>query len=270
MSNILWQKTNYSARIEYIIDSTIREFDISKANISILRDANVLSEEEYQYLLFAPRMERQIYIGKLQGSNTDITNILKSGIANAKRIFMESNNIQDSEILYIRNDAIAIIGNRYISNLAITNRVSFRESARYSSFYKFNAIDMLYYYDPVTHAESFDVKGLGESATNIHKPYMIDFICELFYRAQMEGVQQAIPILQSFHYKYVRKELEIGYYREFNPQSNYKLDSRMAMYSSLYIDHAIEYHKKFLDISYNDSLLRHFARIYSSIYFNAK
>lgn len=270
MSSTLWQKTNYSARIEYIIDTLIREFDISKANISILRDANVLTEETYQYLLTAPRMERQVYIGKLQGSNTEVTNILKNGILNAKKIFMESNGIQDSEILYIRNDAIAIIGNRYIDNLAISNRVAFRESARYSSFYKFNTIDLLYYYNPVTNTEVLDVKGLGKAGTEVHKPYMLDFLCELFYRAQIEGIKQAIPILQSFYNRYINRDLEIGYYRELNPQSYFKLDSRMSMNSSLYMDHAFNGHKKLIDISYNDNLLRHFAKIYSSIYFNAK
>ena len=270
MSSTLWQKVNYSARVEYIIDSQIREFDISKANISILRDANVLSENEYQYFMSAPRMERQVYIGKLQGSNTEVTNILKAGIINAKKVFMESNGIQDSEILYIRNDAIAIIGNRYIGNLKVSDRISFRESARYSSFYNFNAIDMLYYYDPVTNSEFLDVKGLGKAGTEVHKPFMLDFLCELFYRAQMEGINQAIMILQSFHQKYISKELDIGYYRELNPQSYFKLKSEISMYSSLYMDHATEWHKRILDISYNDNLLRHFTRIYSSIYFNAK
>ena len=64
--------------------------------------------------------------------------------------------------------------------------------------------------------------------------------------------------------------LEIGYYRELNPQSYFKLDSRMSMNSSLYMDHAFNGHKKLIDISYNDNLLRHFAKIYSSIYFNVK
>ena len=43
--NHLWDKDRYSAKIEFIIDNFIREYDITKANISVLRDANVLSEE---------------------------------------------------------------------------------------------------------------------------------------------------------------------------------------------------------------------------------
>lgn len=268
MSSLLWQKPQYKSKIEYIIDNPIREFDISKANISILRDANVLSEEQYQYFLTCPRMERQIFIGKLQGSNPEVTTALKSGIANAKKVFMESNGIQDSDILYIRNDAIAIIGNKFIGQLDITNRVRFRESAVYSSFYRVNAVDMLYYYNPVSKVEKLDLKGLSDESVALHKEFMLDFLCELFYRAQMEGVKSAMEILQGLYKQYNARELPIGYYRELTSQSYYKLDSSMAMYSSLYIDNAIEYHKKMLDISYNESVLRHFSRIYSSIYFN--
>lgn len=267
MSSTLWQKANYAAKIQYVIDSTIREFDISKANISVLRDANVLTEDQYQYYLKAPRMERQIVIGKLQGSDSRITNILKDGITNAKKVFMQTNSIQDSEILYIRNDAIAIIGPRVINNLAITSRVSFRESARYSSFYRFNAIDMLYFYDPVTNTERLDLKGLGDEGVELHKKFMLDFLCELFYRAQIDGVQEAISLIQTFHKNYVDMQLPIEYYRELNSQSRYKLLPSVSMYSSIYMDYATDYHKRYLDISYNEALLRHFNRIFASIYF---
>lgn len=267
MSSTLWQKANYAAKIQYVIDSTIREFDISKANISVLRDANILTEDQYQYYLRAPRMERQIYIGKLQGFDSRITNILKDGITNAKKIFMQTNSIQDSEILYIRNDAIAVIGPRVINNFMVTDRVSFRESARYSSFYRFNAIDMLYFYDPVTNTERLDLKGLGDGGVELHKKFMLDFLCELFYRAQIEGVQEAISLIQTFHKNYIDMHMPIEYYRELNSQSKYKLLPSISMYSTVYIDYATDYHKQYLDISYNEALLRHFNRIFASIYF---
>lgn len=264
----LWEKSRYSSKIEFIIDNIIREYDISKANISILRDANVLTEDQYQYYLTAPRMERQVAIGKLQGSNTKVTEILKSGITNARRVFMESNGIQDDEILYIRNDAIAIIGSRGISNTQVSNRVKFRESARFNSFYRFNYIDMLYSYDVVTNSESLCIKGLGDSGVELHKDFMIDFLSELFYTVQTRGIEEAISILASVHKQYISMEMPIGYYREFNPQSGYRLKSYMSMASTLYLQDASEFHKKYIDISYNESMIRHFNRIFSSIYFN--
>lgn len=266
MSRTLWQKSHYAARIEYIVDNTIREFDISKANISVLRDANVLSEEQYQYYLNCSRMERQIAIGKLQGSNSRVSEILKTGITNAKKIFMETNSIDDSEILYIRNDAIAIIGQRVIRNLIISEHVVFRQSAAYTSFYKFNSIDFLYFYDPVTNTEVLDVKGLGEDGVRFHKEFMLEFLSELFYCAQMEGIRNAIQLLQMVHQNYLKRELSVGYYREMNPGSRFKLSSSLSMYSTVYMDNATEFYKQYLDISCNDSLLRHFMRIYATIY----
>lgn len=266
MSRTLWQKSHYAARIEYIVDSTIREFDISKANISVLRDANVLSEEQYQYYMNCPRMERQIAIGKLQGSNPKISEILKSGVLNAKKIFMESNSIDDSDILYIRNDAIAIIGQKLIRNFIISEHVTFRQSAIYTSFYRFNSIDFLYFYDPVTNTEVLDVKGLGEGGVQLHKEFMLEFLSELFYCAQMEGIQKAIQLLQNVHQNYLKGQLSIGYYREMNPGSRFKFNASMSMYSTVYMDYAPECYKRYLDISCNDSLLRYLMRVYASIY----
>ena len=264
----LWDKSRYSSRIEYILDNIIREFDISKANISVLRDANVLSEEQYQYYLNAPRMERQIAIGKLQGSNTAVSEILKSGITNARRVFLESNNVQDSEVLYIRNDAIAVIGSRWISQLQVSDHVAFRESAHYTAFYKFNTIDMLYLYDAIKNEEHLDLKGLGDEAISLHKDFMIDFLCELFYTAQTRGVEEALQILDNVHSQYINMQMPIGYYREFNSKAGFKLHDDMSMCRYLYLKYATEYDKRYIDIGFNESMLRHFNRIYLSIYFD--
>ena len=267
MSRTLWQKSTYISKTEYIIGMLIREFDISKANISVLRDANVLSEDQYQYYLHCDRMERQVAIGKLQGSNPEVVDILKSGITNAKRVFMESNNIDDSDILYIRNDAICIIGSKNISNLSVSNRVAFRESGRYSSFYRFGSISLLYLYDVITQTEDLEIKGLGEAGEKLHKDFMLDFLSELFYRAQVEGIPNAIQMLNQVRQSYISKSMPIEYYREFNPASNYRLDPSFSDNSTLYLRTALEYHKRFLDISYNDNILRRLNMIYASIYF---
>ena len=215
-------------------------------------------------------MERQIAIGKLQGSNPEVVEVLKAGILNAKRIFMEANNIDDSEILYIRNDAICIVGDRYISRLQITDRVAFRESARYTSFYRFGSVHLLYHYDIITQKEYMDVKGLGSddnSALSLHKPFMIDFLSELFYTAQVEGIQNAIKLLAIVHQDYISMNMDIGFYREFNSASNYKLKSEFSGNSAVYLREAINWHKQFIDISFNESLFRHLNKIFASIVF---
>ena len=267
---ILWQKANYRSDIQFLIDTNIYEYDISKANISVLRDANVLSEEEYQYYYQAPKNIREIAIGKLQGRNPEVTSILKNGITNARRIFQESNNIKDSEILAIRNDSMTIIG-RPAEYLNATDRVAFRMSGFYTSFYKINYQDYFYMYDVVNQTEDLAIKGLGDKGIELHKYYMLEFLLELFYSAQIEGVKTAIMLLQMFYNNYISRLLDINYYRELNPQSMFKLlfsdqHKRLSM-RDIYTDTLIDRDKRYVDIGYNESILRYLNSIYASIYF---
>ena len=85
MMNVLYERINYSSNLPFVFSRYIREYDIQKANISILFDKGIISQQDYEYLYNSDRMERQIYIGKLQRSNKKITKALQSGIINAKK-----------------------------------------------------------------------------------------------------------------------------------------------------------------------------------------
>ena len=80
MSKHLWERSFYNSNIPYLISVPIREYDISKANISVLRDANVINEEQYQYFYNAPKYIREVAIGKMQGSNPELSKIKNAGI----------------------------------------------------------------------------------------------------------------------------------------------------------------------------------------------
>lgn len=266
MSN-LWEKDNYKSPINFIIGNQIREYDMSKANISVLRDAEAISEEQYQYFLHCPKLEREITIGKMRGSNPKLTDILKEGIKQARRKFIDLNNIDDIDILAIRNDALTIIGRKPIKALDITERVSFRLDGLYSSFYHINNLDLLYMYDPIGNTENLDIKGMNDEAINLHKDYMLDLLSEIFFEAQTTNVTTSIETLQSVHSRYILREMPIGFYRELNSGSRFRLNSEFSMYSTLYLEHATEYDKRHIDISYNEKVLRILNQYYSSIYF---
>lgn len=267
--NNLWEKPNYKSNIQFLIDIPIREYDISKANINVLRDANILTEDQYQYFLQCPKLEREIAIGKMQGANPEVSLALKNGIANARRVFMEMNSINPSDVLAIRNDAITVIGDRYMKT-DITDRVKFRLSGDYRSFYRINRMHLFYNFDLITKTEVLDIKGLGDLGVAQHKHFMLEFLSELFYTAQIEGVEMAIKLLATVYEQYINKSLSVEYYRELNETSRYKLSSDMSKFSSWYLEHATEYHKKYLDISYNEQIFRELNRIYASIYFKMK
>ena len=106
---MLYEYKNYTADIQYLTNTFVREYDISKANINVLYSNKVIDKNTYEYLYSAERMTRQIFVGKLQQGNPEVTDILQNGIIEAKKQLFESNYIKDYEVLSIKNDAVFII-----------------------------------------------------------------------------------------------------------------------------------------------------------------
>lgn len=267
MSKKIWEYDLYKANVPFIIDGTIVEYDISKANISILMDAGCLSEELYARLYNSNKMERQISIGKLQGKNPNLSLALSEGLQNARKKFIEMNNFNTMNIIDIRKDSISIYGTQQATQFQISDHVSFRVAGNYTSLYRLGFIDIYYLYDVITGQEIIDPRGLGKSK-ELHKDYMLDFLSELFYVARAwDGPKKALELLKNFNEKYINRDLAIGFYREFNPQSMYKLN--YSDFSSMYADMLLDakHIKKDLDISFNANILRELVKYYSSVYF---
>ena len=100
---------------------------------------------------------------------------------------------------------------------------------------------------------------------------MLEFLCTLFYCAQIEFLQDAITLLSYFHDNYINRRLSIEYYRELTSESKYKLTQDMSMRWTYYLDQATEYDKfHTLDISYNEGILRKLNSMLASVYFSTK
>lgn len=255
----LWSKVNYASYMQCLIDTQIRVYDITKANISVLREAEVISQDEYVHLFNADKLEREVYIGKLQGSRPEVSKILADGIINAKRIFIESNNIDNNDILEINNDAVYLIGNKPVPIQQVTPFIYFKLAEQYTSFYKVRDIRYYYYANIVTRTEYLNPKGLGK-ARALHEAYMLDFLKVLFYTAQFQGTQEALRLLSSFYEQYTNKNLNIAYYRNLNPASRYNIKV-FDKYASYQTDIVTPQNLKLIDTSYNEKILREFNKL---------
>lgn len=260
---LLWDKFHYRANINCLTDTSIRSYDIRKANISILREANHISEEEYQWLYNADRMTRQVYIGKLLGRKPELSAALADGIKAAKKKFFEMNNLEDSEILEIDNDAIYVIGRRPIRFQQVSPYVFFKLEEEYTAYYRLKKISYFYSYNHITRTENLRAKGLGESGTALHEPFMLDFLKELFKTAQMSGYGKAIQLLAIFYKNYITRSLPIEYYRELNSQSMYTITIDGNSYST---DITMRNYINIVDISYNENILRELNKLLSILY----
>lgn len=262
---MLYDNINYTSNVSYLNNVFIYEYDISKANISVLYSKDAIDKNTYEYLYTANRDIRQTYIGKLERDNKEIVKILKAGIIEAKKMLFEANNIQDYEVLSIKNDAVFII-NRQLQNTKF-GLIEFKCKNRYTSFYKLNNLELFYYYDSFSKNEVLEVKGISDDKLKLHEEYMLQLLKDVLYTVQTVNVEMAMRMLRDFYLQYIKLELPIGFYRKFNADSTFHYKLKTISGSGYDTNIECTGNPQFLDISYNISVLMELQKILSSMYF---
>ena len=163
---MLWEKTNYTSSISYLTNVFITEYDIEKANINVLYTKGMIPKDIYEWLYSAEKMVREKYIGMLQRDNLEYTRILKEGIMEAKKLLFEANQINDNEVLSIRNDAVYVI-NRTLEHTRF-GLINFKKKETYTSFYQIKDKEFYYYYNRINKIEYIEVKGINNSVLKLH------------------------------------------------------------------------------------------------------
>ena len=232
----LYQKINYAAPTKAIVSTNIYEFDIAKANINILLYYGVIDVETYTRIYNLDRYNRQRTVGILL-KNKEYSKILSAGIIEFKRRFFEANNIQDSQVLLIKNDAIYLIDK--LPTVTKFDNVEFVCKNKYSSFYKLEHLELYYNLDLVQDIETLDIKGISDIVYASHKDYMIDFLKAVCYEVQVSGYHSALSMLSNFANQYLSCNLPIEFYRELNPRGVFRL-KKMGPFSDYHLQYIMD------------------------------
>lgn len=269
MSSNLFNQIHYESPRDHIISEFIREYDISKANISVLREAGVLTEEQYQYYYSCDKLTRVIDIGVMMKNDKSISSTIKNGIMNAKRRFFEENSIENDDILEIRNDAVFILNKRPVNTTF--GMVNFSLKNEYTSFYKIPKLKFFYFQDQRLGVERISVTGINDDILvnkvfSQHKEYFLDFLLAIFDTAQNCSINDVIDMITSFYNKYLNRELDPGYYREFNSDSMFKfVDMGITKIDSYKVEQISPSQLKYIDIENNRFILQELFKIFSKI-----
>lgn len=92
----------------FIVKGLIREYDMEKANISILRQKEIITDETFAKLQYVNKLERNKIIGKTQGALESVTKILFDAFKEYTEKLIKLNGIDESDILMIVKDAVWI------------------------------------------------------------------------------------------------------------------------------------------------------------------
>lgn len=254
---------NYTMNTPFIISGFIREYDIKQSNINIFYKYGVINEEQYEYYQKADRFTRQRDMGLMQ-RDPKISKILQEGVLEAKRMFFEANDICEEDILSIKNDAVFVINK--IPSVTKFDNIEFVNKNIYTSYYKLGALELYYFYDPINNVENIDVKGIDDKVLKLHEDYFLEFLKVVFSSVQTEGIKDTLDIIITFYKQYINKELDIGYYRNFDSESVYSIRTDISNYS-IYKAYFLEEHNKYdLDISCNLQYIIQLYKYYSSIH----
>lgn len=153
----------------------IFEYDIKKANISVLRSKGLITAELYDELYKADRMARQIKIGLLRkyDKTGKLTKELQSGIDESVDIFINKNNIKRENIIRRSNDALYIVDIPSIKYTKINEYIEFVNKGEYSTYMRIGKLEF-FYKESIAINEGPNFKVLGNRKQS-------DFIYEVIY-----------------------------------------------------------------------------------------
>ena len=266
MSNSdLYNQTNYSNGIDYF-SGYIIEYDLSKANINALLSRGIINQELYNNLYNADKRYREVYVGNMIKQNNNIYKEIQAGIKDAKRMFFETNHIQNEEILSIRNDAVFILSERPMEQSF--GNYYFAKKNVFTLFFKFYSNKEFYYrFDQNTQKDIIEIKGISDEKLNDHKDHFLKFMADIAYSVQRSTIEETLNRYNEFYNSYLYKVLDYHFYREFSQINKY----RVTVGNKSYLMYSCNQESvNLLDINYNLKILRDLGVIIDKMYFNQK
>jgi predicted transcriptional regulator len=212
----IWKRSLYTKNVHWIIHE-IFEYDIAKANISLLKAAGIISAAEFNMYSQMPKLQRQIAIGNLQ-RNPVFAKCLANGFERARMNLVTANNLEDDDILSIRKDAIYSLKKLDVIDFG---DVHFTLRNKFSIMIKAKGLDIYYFYNDMTDDMYIEVKGISDDKLHYHEA-MLSAIGTWLKMVLSGKTDDVLLDMIQFMHKYERYQLPTEFYREFNSYSMFR------------------------------------------------
>lgn len=230
-------------------NASIDEWDIRAANVSISREYNLLPAKILEKIENEHKYKRERSVGMLMLKDKDFAKALESKFDEVMQIFILQNQLEvDWDILSIRKDAAFVI-NRDIKYPFVGKNIEFRKKNHYLHHIYLkpkHGKDL----DIYVNNDIIDVKGINDDLLPLHEEGIIDLIkliCKCHYSKNPKA--EINELFSDLVCAYKKRELPYDYYREFNPNSKFKMDmfGNEVLVDGIDSDDMLE----LVDISYN-------------------
>lgn len=258
-NSLLYENMNYLSTYPFIINNYIREYDLSAANINALYTNGYFDKSTYDLFKSYDKKKREVEIGLLIKRDSRVYEIISSGIINAKKLLFESNNIQDNEVLTIKNDAVFIISKELVNT--VFGNYEFKCKNLYNTYLRILDLE-IYYRDSLNSDDIFfDIKGISDDKLYLHTA-MVSLISEVCYRVQRYDKSDNIRFIMNIYENFLHRRLPIEYYRNLDSFSKYTIINNIGIYS---LDNISNDMINIINIDRNLSILRELIWIISSM-----
>lgn len=234
---------NKAPVIPSVINSSITEWDMKSANVSVLEYYDLLPKNQIDAIRKLSSEKRKVAVGLLEQKRPELAEKLERGFDSIVKMFIEVNNLdEDIDVLSIKKDAVFVIA----KTPAVTEfgPVKFVAKNTYHSFIQVGAFEFYIGKDDVV-----DVKGLQKMA-ELHKKGILFLISDVVKTAGLYSIDKTkmSTYLSDLVRLYKNKELDFEYYREFNSQSKFSvfIDGERYLYDEISEEDIDD-----VDISYN-------------------
>lgn len=237
MSKQIWERHYYRNKdIDFFINNQIIEYDIKSAGLSLAKEYGYLDKNIIKKLDEISKDERNRLMGIIKIKDKQLVKNENKALVEARKKFIEMNNIDNDNIISIKKDALFVSKECY--NLK-SGEIQFVPKNKYTSYMVLNNIE--FYYNRL----KLDIKGINDDLLKLHNDYMLQFFKQYFQYIEMGKSNKLLDFIAGFVYRYKSRDLDIGYYREFNAMSLFKLNKQTS--------HGTEYLIKYIDEeSFND------------------
>ena len=225
--------------IPLVTQSSIVEWDIKAANVSIMEYYEIYPKEKIERLKSLDKMKREISVGMIMKKDKDFSKKLEAGFNTIIQEFIEVNKVPDDSIISIKRDAI-FVKNWNIKKSAFGDCVLFVPKNEYTMYIN------LPMYEIYISNTKVDVKGINDTKLPLHANGMCKFFQDI--NSISYNKYEVNKYLKEFTEAYKRKELSFDMYRRFTSESDFiiNIDGYQVKMDTITEDDI-----PYLDISYN-------------------
>ena len=191
---------------DFAFNTSIFEYDIRSAGLSILAASGALPAEKVEELSKLDKTNRVVTIGLMMRDDPQLSKIVTKGLQDARKQFIIQNKVEDGDIIMVKRDAIFCT--KRCQQLEFGG-VQFRIKTKWRSYMRLDRIEFLF-----QDINRYQILGLGTTATDYHRDGWVKTLLTIMQKIS-DADRSAYTYTMNFIAKYRDDRLDERFYHMF-------------------------------------------------------